>query len=72
MVRVTNFFDAQLHLPASQRPTSSQRQKTGAGVNGSVHTTSEQDVSGEQTVSWYNKVLESVRQRYRKLQRFVR
>jgi mitogen-activated protein kinase kinase kinase len=72
MVRVTNFFDGQLHLPASQRPMSSQRRKPGTGVNGSVHTPSEQDVSDEQMISWYNKVLESVRQRYRKLQRFVR
>ncbi|KAH9982719.1 hypothetical protein BGW80DRAFT_1434015 [Lactifluus volemus] len=70
MVRVTNFFDGQLHLPASQRPMSSQRRKPGTGVNGSVHTPSEQDVSDEQMISWYNKVLESVRQRYRKLQRF--
>lgn len=29
-------------------------------------------MSDEQTVSWYGKVLESVRIRYRKLQRFAR
>jgi mitogen-activated protein kinase kinase kinase len=68
MVRVTNFFDAQLRLPASERPTSSQRRKPGA-VNGTV---SQQDTSDEQMTTWYAKVLDSVRLRYRKLQRFVR
>jgi mitogen-activated protein kinase kinase kinase len=72
MVRVTNLFDAQLRLPASERPTSSHRRKPGSGVNGSTRAVSEQDSSDEQITSWYAKVLDSVRLRYRKLQRFVR
>ena len=72
MVRVTNCFDAQLRLPAPERPTSSQRRKPGTGVNGSTRPVSQQDASDEQLTSWYGKVLESVRLRYRKLQRFVR
>jgi mitogen-activated protein kinase kinase kinase len=70
MVRVTNYFDAQLRLPASERPTSSQRRKPGTSVNGSA--VSQQDTDDEQITSWYGKVLDSVRLRYRKLQRFVR
>ncbi len=72
MARVTNFFDTQLRLPASERPMSSQRRKPGTGVNGSTRTGSQQDSSDEQMTSWYGKVLDSVRLRYRKLQRFVR
>ncbi|KAF8272970.1 kinase [Lactarius quietus] len=72
MVRVTNFFDAQLHLPVSQRPTSGQRRRPGPGVNGYVRAASQQDTDDEQMISWYGKILDSVRLRYRKLQRFVR
>ena len=72
MVRVTNLFDAQLRLPASERPTSNQRRKPGTGVNGSIRAVSQQDESDEQMTSWYGKLLDSVRLRYRKLQRFVR
>jgi mitogen-activated protein kinase kinase kinase len=72
MVRVTNFFDAQLRLPASERPTSSHRRKPGTGINGSTNAASQQDANDEQMTSWYGKVLDSVRLRYRKLQRFVR
>ncbi|KAH8997467.1 kinase [Lactarius akahatsu] len=72
MVRVTNFFDAQLHLPISQRPTSGQRRRPGPSVNGYVRAASQQDMDDEQMISWYSKILDSVRLRYRKLQRFVR
>lgn len=72
MVRVTNFFDAQLHLPVSQRPTSGQRRRPGPSVNGYVRAASQQDTDDEQMISWYGKILDSVRLRYRKLQRFVR
>jgi len=72
MARVTNFFEAQLHLPASQRPTSGQRKRLGPSVNGYARTASQQDMDGEQMISWYSKILDSVRLRYRKLQRFVR
>ena len=71
MVRVTNLFDAQLRLPASEWPMSSHRRKPGSGINGSTRPVSQQDCD-EQMSSWYGKVLDSVRLRYRKLQRFVR
>jgi mitogen-activated protein kinase kinase kinase len=72
MVRVTNFFDSQLHLPVSQRPTSGQRRRPGPSVNGYARAASQQDMDDEQMISWYGKILDSVRLRYRKLQRFVR
>jgi mitogen-activated protein kinase kinase kinase len=72
MGRVTNYFDAQLRLPASERPTSSQWRKPGTNVNGPTGPVSQQDASDEQMTNWYGKVLDGVRLRYRKLQRFVR
>ncbi|KAI0308046.1 kinase [Multifurca ochricompacta] len=54
------------------RPMSGQRRKSGISINGSSRTASQQDISDEQMTSWYGKILDSVRLRYRKLQRFVR
>ncbi|KAI9511761.1 hypothetical protein F5148DRAFT_1168654 [Russula earlei] len=55
-------------------PMSSQWRKpgTGHGVSGSTSPASQQDLREEQMTSWYGKVLDSVRLRYRKLQRLVR
>lgn len=66
MVRVANYFETQVRLPAS--------------VNGQVHKAPnpvlQGDVIGqmtdEQKVNWYGKILDNVRLRYRKLQRFAR
>lgn len=49
MVRVIDYFETQIHAPASKKR-----------------------MSDEQIVSWFGKVLEGVRLRYRKLQRFSR
>jgi len=72
IARVTSTFDAQLRMPASERPMSSQRRKPGTNGNGSMRAGSQQDTSDEQMTSWYGKVLDSVRLRSRKLHRFVR
>ncbi|KAI0274893.1 kinase [Gloeopeniophorella convolvens] len=72
MVRVTNFFDTQVRVPTSQRPISGQQRKSGSSVDGSATIMSQQDMNDEQMVGWYGKILDSVRLRYRKLQRFVR
>jgi len=73
MVRVTNYFETQVRVPI-----------TGDGPNGRVPNTSvypqththntpaNRKMTDEQMVSWYGKVLDSVRWRYRKLQRFAR
>lgn len=85
MVRVTNYFDTQVRVPiaedASQNGPSSNRQGSdGAGFAGkssfSTHvqgsTLSARKMSDEQIINWYGKILDSVRLRYRKLQRFAR
>ena len=69
MVRVANYFETQVRLPAS--------------ANGRVHKASNPILQGdviastgqmtdEQKVNWYGKILDNVRLRYRKLQRFAR
>ncbi|THH21009.1 hypothetical protein EW146_g466 [Bondarzewia mesenterica] len=68
MVRVTNFFDTQLKVPTADKMESrssldGHREATPNGRSG---------MSDEQMVNWYGKILDSVRLRYRKLQRFVR
>lgn len=79
MIRVTNYFDTQIRVPIS---TSEGDRKSGLGfeVNGSNSAFQEhlQDgvsnkaMSKEQVINWYGKILEGVKQRYRKLQRLAR
>ncbi|KAF7306562.1 Protein kinase domain-containing protein [Mycena indigotica] len=69
MVRVTNYFDTQVQVPMGQdlgHLPQSRRHKRHAEANGTER------MSSEQMVHWYGKILDSVRLRYRKLQRFVR
>ncbi|KAI0320445.1 kinase [Amylostereum chailletii] len=70
MVRVTNFFDTQVRVPMSERGENRQHlRKASFNGNGSA---ARPGMSDEQVVTWYSKILDSVRLRYRKLQRFVR
>ncbi|KAG6335627.1 hypothetical protein ID866_3463 [Astraeus odoratus] len=67
MVRVANYFDTQVRLPVSQ----------GNPRKGHTFTLQEDSISStrmsdEQKVNWYGKILDNVRLRYRKLQRFAR
>ncbi|KAF7320192.1 Protein kinase domain-containing protein [Mycena kentingensis (nom. inval.)] len=57
MVRVTNYFDTQVQVP-----TGTKHKKSGG----------KERMSSAEMVNWYGKILDSVRLRYRKLQRFVR
>lgn len=58
MHRITKYFATQLQVPASKGKSASSSAK--------------QIMSAEQTTAWYAKILESVRLRFRKLQRFSR
>ncbi|KAI6005121.1 hypothetical protein F5J12DRAFT_834848 [Pisolithus orientalis] len=67
MVRVANYFDTQVRLPMSQ---SHSRKSQAAMLQADV--ISNAQMSDEQKVAWYGKILDNVRLRYRKLQRFAR
>nr|UPW42859.1 MAP kinase kinase kinase wis4 [Hypsizygus marmoreus] len=86
MVRVTNYFDTQVRVPTgedmsehihSHRHRNADRER---GVNGTrsafqTHnqsTPAARKMTDEQIIGWYGKILDSVRLRYRKLQRFAR
>lgn len=82
MVRVTNYFDTQIRIPLSddERPTQN-GVNAGIGPDGSwpafrahrmADSVVDQTMSDEQIISWYGKILDGVKQRYRKLQRLGR
>jgi mitogen-activated protein kinase kinase kinase len=77
MVRVTNYFESQVRVPSDN----AKQRRAGREVNGEMsafesHLTGgsfiHNQMSEEQMISWYSKILDSVRLRYRKLQRFAR
>lgn len=79
MVRVTNYFDTQVRVPSTVREVYSHanldQEPHTNGVHQPNHTQQDQvqrKMSDQQIISWYSKILESVRLRYRKLQRFAR
>jgi mitogen-activated protein kinase kinase kinase len=79
MVRVTNYFETQVRVPTSNNHPS--RRTVDRAVNGTksafqahiqFNSAPSRKMTDEQMVSWYGKILDSVRLRYRKLQRFAR
>ena len=80
MVRVTNYFDTQVRVPTSTNDHSSGRRHHGHGAHSKSafqthiqgNSISNTKMTDQQMASWYGKILESVRLRYRKLQRFAR
>lgn len=79
MVRVTNYFETQVRVPASLDHAdhrARERQVNGTKSAFQTHlqgtTSGSRKMTDEQMVSWYGKILDSVRLRYRKLQRFAR
>ncbi|KAF9056478.1 hypothetical protein BJ165DRAFT_1557048 [Panaeolus papilionaceus] len=81
MVRVTNYFDTQVRVPSSQDAGDFVPYQTKAD---GISFLSEMNMpayapeslprrmSDQQVITWYSKMLDSVRLRYRKLQRFAR
>ncbi|KAJ7655224.1 hypothetical protein DFH06DRAFT_1046917 [Mycena polygramma] len=73
MVRVTNYFDTQVQVPTGKE-VQTRRNKTNGRTPFEAHIQSggKEQMTNEQMVGWYGKILDSVRLRYRKLQRFAR
>lgn len=86
MVRVTNYFDTQVRVPTSEEMSEyiqSHRLRNVDGDRGpnaakpmfqglQEKSIANRKMTDEQIISWYGKILDSVRLRYRKLQRFAR
>ncbi|KAI0080018.1 kinase [Panus rudis PR-1116 ss-1] len=82
MIRVTNYFDTQIRIPIVDDPKPQSQGRTFiAPPNGTTSafqnhlrsaTSTTKPMNPEQVISWYSKILEGVKQRYRKLQRLIR
>ncbi|KAJ7693610.1 hypothetical protein B0H17DRAFT_981443 [Mycena rosella] len=75
MVRVTNYFDTQVQVPTGKDVRDTRRHKTTnvqTPFEAHIQSGSKEQMTNEQMISWYGKILGSVRLRYRKLQRFAR
>ncbi|KAL0950739.1 hypothetical protein HGRIS_007513 [Hohenbuehelia grisea] len=82
MVRVTNYFETQVRVPVAEEkrnmplPRSEAEERVLYSAVRSAFQAHLQSgnhkMSDEQVISWYGKILDSVRLRYRKLQRFAR
>ncbi|PBL00954.1 Pkinase-domain-containing protein [Armillaria gallica] len=83
MVRMINYFDTQVRVPTGEntqehRHKHSEYMLNQTDLNASTKSRDHSPgdtfrvSSDEQKVNWYNKLLESVRLRYRKLQRYAR
>lgn len=81
MLRVTNYFETQVRVPMGTQTTehplhpNQLRGDPEFNLNNltpMVYNPESRKMTDEQVVSWYSKILESVRLRYRKLQRFTR
>lgn len=79
-VRITNYFDTQVRVPSAvgapdgtQYPTIDENIYANSLYQ--MHQAPDPSIrkmSDQQRISWYSKILDSVRLRYRKLQRFAR
>lgn len=73
MVRVCNYFDSQLHIPIPSSSTTGNANDPLALMRGSkVSGRDRRRMTTEEMLVWYGKILDAVRMRYRKLQRFAR
>ncbi|KAF8528034.1 hypothetical protein BU17DRAFT_61364 [Hysterangium stoloniferum] len=79
MMRVTDYFETQLRVPSMKRRLQNVHENLDPDVFFHSESSTHRDgvgrqkgMSDEQMVNWFSKVLNSVRLRYRKLQRYVR
>ncbi|KAG6837875.1 hypothetical protein H0H93_013028 [Arthromyces matolae] len=70
MVRVTNYFDTQVRVPTGEDMSEHIRHRDFGGYREGK--TLQTKMTDQQIIGWYGKILDSVRLRYRKLQRFAR
>lgn len=74
MVRVANYFDTQVRLPSADKKASQRRASANIFDADIIanNVSGQMTMTDEQKVNWYGKILDNVRLRYRKLQRFAR
>lgn len=74
MVRVSNFFESQLNVPVRVDPnalTKKRRELAPLQPDMESRKRDKRQMTPDEMLSWYGKILEAVKMRYRKLQRFA-
>lgn len=73
MVRVSNFFETQLNVPVRLDPSARPRRRRDLSLQPDMESRQrdKRQMTAEEMLSWYGKILEAVKMRYRKLQRFA-
>lgn len=72
MVRVANYFETQVRLPSADKKPPQRRGSANIFDADIIANNVSGHMTDEQKVNWYGKILDNVRLRYRKLQRFAR
>ncbi|KIL71828.1 hypothetical protein M378DRAFT_115409 [Amanita muscaria Koide BX008] len=75
MIRMTNYFDTQVRVPMGEDKSEHTRSTRLVDRGHEEHVMARsrhRKMTPEQVISWYGKMLDSVRLRYRKLQRYAR
>jgi mitogen-activated protein kinase kinase kinase len=72
MIRMTNYFDTQVRVPMGEDKSDQMRNMRHVDRGHEENIMARGKMTPEQVISWYGKMLDSVRLRYRKLQRFAR
>lgn len=72
MVRVCNYFDSQLHVPVPMPPPPPEGEEPTEPVHLPDVGPDRRLMTGPEMLVWFSKILDAVKMRYRKLQRFAR
>lgn len=72
MVRVCNYFDSQLHVPVPMPPPPPEDQDPPEPIQLPDVGPDRRLMTGPEMLVWFSKILDAVKMRYRKLQRFAR
>jgi mitogen-activated protein kinase kinase kinase len=74
MVRISNFFETQLNVPMRldpKAPPKKRRDLTPLQPDMESRKRVKKQMTPDEMLLWYGKILEAVKMRYRKLQRFA-
>lgn len=73
MVRVSNFFETQLNVPVRVDSNAQPRKRRDLPLQPDMESRKrdKRQMTSEEMLQWYGKILEAVKMRYRKLQRFA-
>lgn len=72
LVRVINYFENSLHVPIPKDDGEDSKDPAGSPNDSNRQFRDQQPMTTEQMLVWYGKILDAIKMRFRKLQRFAR